>query len=109
MASPFRLQTAFACPTEMVPFGPAEVAVALKPAALLSHDGRVAAVDANGQPLALEWPQKWNAQLPDLLPPAGEYALFGLLDLTETGLRLRCLSVVSGALAWAHGPVFDVS
>jgi hypothetical protein len=96
------------------PFGPAatvagspDVPVLFRPAALLTGDDQLGALDAAGHFLALDWPHAWTYALPQLLPPAAPYALFGLLALAPTGPRLRCLAAVSSGLRWAHGPVFQ--
>jgi hypothetical protein len=88
------------------PFGPAEAAVLFRPAALIQHEQQVGALDADSHYLALAWPAGWMKELPRLLPPAGGYALFGLLGLDYIGLRLRPLSVVSPALRWDRGPIY---
>jgi hypothetical protein len=88
------------------PFGPAEVAVLFRPAALIRHEQRVGALDVASGYLALDWPAGWTKELPGLLPPAGRYALFGLLALGAAGACLRPLSVVSPALQWDRGPIY---
>jgi hypothetical protein len=88
-----------------VPFGPHEVAVLFRPAALLQCDERVGAVDQAGRFLALAWPERWAEQLLPLLPPPGSYALFGLLRQAERGLELQCLSAI-GELGWRQGPIY---
>ena len=87
------------------PFGPGEVAVLFRPAALVAQDGQGGAVDREGCFLALDWPDRWLDEVPRLLPETGGYALFGLLALADRGLQLRCLSLV-GALHWARGPIY---
>ena len=90
---------------QQVPFGPAEVAHFFRPAALLTRERQIGAVDRAGRFLAITWPDVWTDRLPPLLPPPGRYALFGLLRLDESAARLHCLSAV-GALEWDRGPVF---
>lgn len=89
-----------------VPFGPLEVAVLFRPTVLVTRGQSVAALDGEGHFLALDWPDPWSRDLPSLLPESGAYALFGLLRLDEFGVRLDCLSVVSDALRWGHGPIY---
>ncbi len=89
------------------PFGVAEVPVLFRPGALVTQGSLAGAIDATGQFLRLIWPPEWSKELPGLLPEPGEYALFGLLTLDSHGLELRCLSVVSPALRWSHGPVYQ--
>jgi hypothetical protein len=88
------------------PFAPPELPVAVRPSALVAREHEVGCIDGEGLFLRLEWPAGWSEGLPALLPEPGAYALFGLLKLDEHGLRLRPLSVLSGALRWAEGPVY---
>jgi hypothetical protein len=88
------------------PFGVMELAGLFRPAGLVQNGDRLGAVDSMGEFLALDCPKGWASELPALLPGAGGYALFGLLDLDAQGLVLRCLSAVSPALRWARGPVY---
>jgi hypothetical protein len=88
------------------PLGPVEVAVLLRPAALVQHEQQVGALDAEERFLALDWPARWTKELPSLLPTVSTYALFGLLTLGTAGPRLSCLSVVSPALRWGRGPIY---
>ena len=81
------------------------MAGSFRPAALLQCEGRIGAVDQAGRFLALAWPERWAEQLPPLLPPAGSYALFGLLRQAERGLELQCLSAM-GELGWRQGPIY---
>jgi hypothetical protein len=93
------------------PFGAPEAVVTFRPAALVTRSGGVAATDGEGRLLPLECPPAWIDRLARLLPPAGGYALVGLLGLEDGaaagGLSLRCLSAVSPGFAWAQGPVFE--
>ncbi len=87
------------------PFAPPEVAVLFKPASLLTRGRDGGAVDRQRRFLSLEVPETWRRELPGILPPGGDYALFGLLGLRDDGPILRVESVV-GALAWDRGPVY---
>ena len=108
------------------PFGPPEVAIAIRPAALLTYTSQTSqdraariavqpvAADTEGVRLALECPSRWLERLVPLLPSAGSYALVGLLRLAGTedasagsGLVLRCLSAVSPGFGGANGPVIS--
>jgi hypothetical protein len=91
-----------------VPFGAPPLTELFRPGAVLSKDGRMAAVDSDGQLLVLEWPAVSDAskdELLDLLPEAG-FGLFGRVSVTAEGLAMRCLSIVSGHLRWPWGPVY---
>jgi hypothetical protein len=99
-----RLETPFGAPTSLT--GPVAVPVLFRPAALVAHGSLIGALDGSGRFLALEWPLRWTHALPQILPESAPYVLFGLLALGPTGLRLRCLSAVSSALRWGHGPIF---
>jgi hypothetical protein len=87
------------------PFGPVDLPVLFRPAALITHVGQSAALDQQGRFVALAWPAAGATELPPLLPPGEPYALFGLLDLSGDGLLLRCLSAI-GPLAWDRGPFY---
>lgn len=88
------------------PFGPPELPVLFRPAALVAQGDLVGALDGASQFAELVMPEKWRSELPGLLPEAGRYALFGLLEQAGRGLRLRCLSVISDQLQWGRGPVY---
>jgi hypothetical protein len=88
------------------PFGPPELPVLFRPAALVAQGDLVGALDRASQFVELSMPEKWRSELPGLLPEAGRYALFGLLEQAGRGLRLRCLSVISDVMQWGRGPVY---
>lgn len=88
------------------PFGAPELPVLFRPAALVTQGDLIGAVDQASQFVELFVPDKWRNELSSLLPAGGGYALFGLLEQAERGLRLRCLSVVSDQLQWGRGPVY---
>jgi hypothetical protein len=88
------------------PFGSAQLAVAFRPAALLRQATLLGALDSAGRFLRLTLPEGWAADLADLLPEPGRYALVGLVDDQGQGLELQVLSVVSPDLAWGRGPVY---
>lgn len=88
------------------PFGPPDLPLLFRPAGLVVQGELAGAVDGAGRFVALDLPAGWRKELPDLLPSDGAYALFGLLALDASGLRLTCLSVISGGLRWGDGPVY---
>lgn len=90
------------------PFGPPELAVLFRPAALVAQGDLIGALDAASQYVELAIPEKWRKELPAILPDAGagRYAFFGLLEQAGRGLRLRCLSVISDQMQWGRGPVY---
>jgi hypothetical protein len=89
-----------------IPVGTRELAMTFRPAALMARYDRVAAVDAAGRVLPLDWPPAWSKQVLPILPDqAGGFALVGLAGLGEDGPYLRCVAIV-GELRWANGPTF---
>lgn len=88
-----------------IPFGQPEIAALFRPTTILTApegasglpvqaSAPAGALDAAGRFLALDWRALWSLGL-ETAPPTDEpYALFGLVTLTEHGLRLRPLSVV---------------
>lgn len=87
------------------PFAPPEVAVLFRPAALLVRSGGAGAVDGGHRFVAIRFPDGWRRDLPEVLPPAGDYAIFGMLSLCPDGPLLEAQGLV-GRLAWDRGPVF---
>ncbi len=87
------------------PFGSTERPVLFRPSALVVDGVHVGALDRHGDFIALSWPATWSVDLPSLLPSDEPYAVVAQLDLTGSGLLLRCLSVV-GALGWERGPFY---
>ncbi len=87
------------------PFAPPDVPVLVRPAALLTRGGDTRAIDRARRFLALDIPESWRRDLPDILPPGGDYAVFGLLSLTPHGPLLRAQSMI-GALTWDRGPLY---
>jgi hypothetical protein len=88
------------------PFGEAAVPVLFRPAALVASGERLGATDAAGELIPLVWPGGWRETLPPLLPPSGDFVLFGLLRLDAQGPVLECLAVTAPGLRWLEGPVF---
>jgi len=88
------------------PFGAPELPVLFRPTELIAQGDLVGALDQASRYIELAVPDKWRSELPGLLPEAGRYVLFGLLEQAERGLRLQCLSVISEQLQWGRGPVY---
>jgi hypothetical protein len=88
------------------PFGEAAVPVLFRPAALVAAGERLGATDAAGELIPLVWPSGWRETLPPLLPPPGDFVLFGLLRLEAGGPVLECRAVAGAGLRWLEGPVF---